>query len=1232
MVKQWEKNGKRRLYLVAALGLILILSGGAFAYTYTTAVGTINVGAPSSDVATSNVSSSQPNWSSVTANLSENTTCGEVPTGDLFNIIPNAAYTGDLVTNVYMANTAELTKAYSYLNIKLYLEGSAEADQTPNYRLLTLKNGDTAFNLEEIQSTSSTWNQTSQADFEGGTLFQVDAISPGDVILDTVTDDVTQTSQADFETGTLYQVDTTTSAGDVILDTFADNVTQTSQADFETGTLYQVDTTTSPGDVLLDTLTDNVTDTFDDETKIAASTNVTVTGGQVKLTTTGGPGTETLRPNGAGTTTQLTPVGDTPNWECVDEETADDDTTYVKNTEATWKTDTYAMQNHSVGSGDIEQVIVYVRAKDPQYARPDSDISTGSWTTAPLWQKIDEVTPNDADYIQTAATASSTAKVGLSNVTDPQSSSGHIVRFRARQYNFGYNNMTVALYQGDTLIRSYTTPALTTSWTAYSFTLTAAEADSITDYTDLRLWFTAATISSVIPIQVSWAELEVPAVVKGAKTVIRTHDTDYEGDLEAPGESYAYYSTTYTENPSTSASWTWDEVDALEAGVSLAGDESRCTQVYVEVDYTGVSSETETLRPNAAGDEANIASQSPSSGAHWDKVDEAASDNLSTYVYTSATDYERDLYNVPDHSEGSGTISAITVYARCYWSGSASPNQASIKIAIKSGTGTGAPDTVDEGDAETLAALQVWENFSGEWTTNPATSSAWTWDEIDKLQIGIALRESFVGGPANTCCTQLYVEVEYVVSAGGYASPGTLTSTNLLSGETVDSIDSFYYNASAIPSGTGLKVQFSTDNTTWYNSANTSGGWDTLSQGTDTIDLSGLGWSGANFYYKMEFTSDGSDTPVLDEIRVNFSSYYTSGTLTSINLLSGEAVISIDSFYYNASAIPSGTGLKVQFSTDNTTWYNSSGNASDWDTLSQGTDTIDLSGLGWSGANFYYKMGFTSDGADTPVLDEIRVNFSTYYASGTLTSINLLSGETVDSIDSFYYNASAIPSGTGLKVQFSTDNTTWYNSANTSGGWDTLSQGTDTIDLSGLGWSGANFYYKMEFTSDGSDTPVLDEIRVNFSSSSYYTSGTLTSSAYDTGYDADWDWQYIYFTIDEPSTTDIVFQIRTASTEGGLNLAAWYGPTGTGDNYSTSGTAINSVHDGDRWIQYKAYFSGPGTSTPTLSDVAITYTTETVSFTIEVIGGSYCLVSDNTSEWGEGWTVTPKFYCKATQR
>ena len=257
-----------------------------------------------------------------------------------------------------------------------------------------------------------------------------------------------------------------------------------------------------------------------------------------------------------------------------------------------------------------------------------------------------------------------------------------------------------------------------------------------------------------------------------------------------------------------------------------------------------------------------------------------------------------------------------------------------------------------------------------------------------------------------------------------------------------------------------------------------------------------------------------------------------------------------------------------------------------------------------------------------------EVNYTAYDSPGTLTSINLLSGETVISIDSFDYNASAIPLGTGLKVQFSQDSANWYNSSGTPDGWDTLSQGVHNIDLSGLGWSGANFYYKMEFTSDGTDTPVLDEISVNFST--YYASGDLTSSTYDSGYDSDWG--TISFTIDEPSATDIQFQIRTAATEGGLSTATWYGPTGTGDYYTTSPTDINSVHDGDRWIQYKAYFSGPGDDTPTLSDVSITYSAEAVSFTVEVTGGSYCLVSTDTSEWEAGWTVTPEFYCQIVQR
>ena len=67
-------------------------------------------------------------------------------------------------------------------------------------------------------------------------------------------------------------------------------------------------------------------------------------------------------------------------------------------------------------------------------------------------------------------------------------------------------------------------------------------------------------------------------------------------------------------------------------------------------------------------------------------------------------------------------------------------------------------------------------------------------------------------------------------------------------------------------------------------------------------------------------------------------------------------------------------------------------------------------------------------------------------------------------------------------------------------------------------------------------------------------------------------------------------------------------------------------------IQRTAYFTGPVSSTPTLSDITITCTTGGAVYTIEVIGGSYCLTSDDSSEWDEGWNVTPEFYCEITQR
>lgn len=218
-----------------------------------------------------------------------------------------------------------------------------------------------------------------------------------------------------------------------------------------------------------------------------------------------------------------------------------------------------------------------------------------------------------------------------------------------------------------------------------------------------------------------------------------------------------------------------------------------------------------------------------------------------------------------------------------------------------------------------------------------------------------------------------------------------------------------------------------------------------------------------------------------------FAAYPDAGYFISTNLLPAGYTPVINSFTYTVSSIPAGTTLKIQFSRDGNGWYDSTETIWETDTLSEGTHIIDLGDWSPEGSYFYYKIIFTSDGSDTPILDEITVAYTsgdyTYETSGSLTSTNLLSGKTASSIDSFSYTISSLPSATGITAQFSTDGSSWYNSSGTLDGSNTLSQGENTIDLSGLGWDGGSFYYKLSFTSDDSATPVLDETVLTY----YYT-------------------------------------------------------------------------------------------------------------------------------------------------
>jgi hypothetical protein len=139
----------------------------------------------------------------------------------------------------------------------------------------------------------------------------------------------------------------------------------------------------------------------------------------------------------------------------------------------------------------------------PQFARPSADTVRTGWTdqaggTTDIYTTIDEAVADDNDYIKTAAPPGSNEfETLLTPVTDPLSSTGHIMRWRRRKQPASGSaqiNLTVRLLEGATQIKSVSDVNIPGTFTDTSATLSTAEADAITDYSNLRLEFVATQV------------------------------------------------------------------------------------------------------------------------------------------------------------------------------------------------------------------------------------------------------------------------------------------------------------------------------------------------------------------------------------------------------------------------------------------------------------------------------------------------------------------------------------------------------------------------------------------------------------------------------------------------------------------------------------------------------------------------------------------------------------------
>ena len=209
----------------------------------------------------------------------------------------------------------------------------------------------------------------------------------------------------------------------------------------------------------------------------------------------------------------------------------------------------------------------------------------------------------------------------------------------------------------------------------------------------------------------------------------------------------------WEKNPSTATSWTWSDIDSLSIGMKASSPE-------VKINYQSV------FRPNGAGYSNDLWHKDGSIGDanNYTEVNEAVADDDGTYVikpgFVAPGDYGygnyTDSYSIENHTTESGIIERITAYNRNYGSKDGSTLAPYYMLFT-----IGATHRYSQG----FRITSGWKTDSWSAENSLFTGIAWTWTEIDNLELGISYDFS-TGGYLNTKFTQVYLVVDWYVSNG----------------------------------------------------------------------------------------------------------------------------------------------------------------------------------------------------------------------------------------------------------------------------------------------------------------------------------------------------------------------------------------------------------------------------------------------------------------------------------
>jgi hypothetical protein len=227
-----------------------------------------------------------------------------------------------------------------------------------------------------------------------------------------------------------------------------------------------------------------------------------------------------------------------------------------------------------------------------------------------------------------------------------------------------------------------------------------------------------------------------------------TFRTTASGAWATIGSNNSVYNGTYRQTPSnmnsygTTYYWSVNVTDGT---------------VWTNATYSFTTYSLLTIRPSAAGRSTQLTKGPPAGpAANYMCVDDLAQNGDADYVFSdNQATYINDTYNLTNHAAESGNINFIKIYlcGRNYAVGGGGTDN-TMKPVIYTN------NQYYESDTEVALTNSY---TASNWThnINPVTSSAWTWAEIDNLEVGVALK-----GQVNqySNCTQAYVEVVYIPS------------------------------------------------------------------------------------------------------------------------------------------------------------------------------------------------------------------------------------------------------------------------------------------------------------------------------------------------------------------------------------------------------------------------------------------------------------------------------------